>query len=45
MLSYDKKNTKIFFCISSVFFLKYSSPSLLNKIKKSKENFIMDYLK
>ena len=36
---YDKKNTKIFFCISSVFFLKYSSPSLLNKIKKSKREF------
>jgi hypothetical protein len=36
---YDKKNTKIFFCISSVFFLKYSSTSLLNKIKKSKREF------
>ena len=36
---YDNKKTKIFFCISSVFFLKYSSISLLYKIKKSKREF------
>ena len=38
-ISYDRKKAKIFFCISSVFFLKYSSISLLNKIKKSKREF------
>ncbi len=38
-LFYDKKKTKIFFCISSVFFLKYSSTTLLDKIKKSKREF------
>ena len=41
---YDKKNKKIFFCISSFFFLKYSSIKLLDKIKNLKENFIQDCL-
>tara|TARA_S200000501_G_scaffold233228_1_gene218765 strand:+ start:5911 stop:7152 length:1242 start_codon:yes stop_codon:yes gene_type:complete len=36
---YDKKKAKIFFCISSIFFLKHSSTNLLNKIKNSKRKF------